>query len=113
MVIRMNKELLVKRIREFRQEAGKTQAQMAEDIDVSLGSYFNYERNKRTPSLETMLRICLVLKRPADCFVNENRSKKFLSTQQIEFLKTLDKGHLLTIIGQLQSFYESTQDRSI
>lgn len=106
----MNKELLAKRIREFRQEAGKTQANMAEELDVSLGSYFNYERNKRTPSLETMLRLCLVLQKPADCFLNENRSKMFLSSEQVDFLRRLDKAQLLAIIGQLQSFYDNTRN---
>lgn len=105
----MNKELFAKRLREFRQEAGKTQANMAEELDISLGSYFNYEQSKRTPSLETMLRICLVLQKPADCFLNENRSKMFLSPEQVEFLRSLDKAQLLAIIGQLQSFYDNTQ----
>ena len=48
-------------LRAAREASGKTQAQVAKEAQVSEVSYQLYEYNKRTPSVQTALRIARTL----------------------------------------------------
>jgi transcriptional regulator with XRE-family HTH domain len=57
---------LGKAAREARLEAGLTQADVAERIDVATEVYGRLERGLMLPSVLTFWRLCLVLRLPAD-----------------------------------------------
>lgn len=52
---------LGKRIRSFRKKRHMTQAQLAEQVDLSTNHIGYIECNKRTPSLQTLIDICFAL----------------------------------------------------
>lgn len=53
-------------LRAAREESGKTQAQVAEEIGVSEVSYQRYEYDKREPGVRTAIRIARALNSTAE-----------------------------------------------
>ena len=99
-------EIFHARLRQLREENSKTQAEIAEEIGVSLNTYSHYERQKKQPSLHTFASICLSLDMPAACLLN-NTTKRNLTTEQQEKLKSLERPQLLTILNILRTLSES------
>ena len=54
-------------IREARQAAGLTQLELAEKLDVTIGTIGYYERGTGTPKIDNLFALCDILHiRPAD-----------------------------------------------
>ena len=80
-------DLFAKRLKELRLKSGLTQIQFAEKIDVSVTQLSNYENGKRMPSLDTFIKMCLVLNKPAECFLNIEKENTSLSDEQLRRLE--------------------------
>lgn len=107
MEIEINKELLISRLKKFRGGKGLTQAEVAEKIGISPVNYAKYECGTRTPSLPRLVDIALVLEKPIECFLMEERSEMHMSQKQFEHLRSLDADQLSAILEQLQKLYQS------
>lgn len=102
-----SKDLLSARLKQFRKEKGLTQAELAEEIDVSLVNYAKYEGGQRTPSLPTLVKISLALEIPLECLLFEERKSFHLSAERIAHLRSLEPDKLKAILEQLQILYQS------
>lgn len=60
------KKIFGKRLRQARKEAGLNQKQIAEKLGILQSSYAQYEITKRTPSLEVLAQISMILNRSTD-----------------------------------------------
>ena len=67
----MDTKKLGKRIKLARVESDLTQAQLAKKIDAKQKSISRYETGASSPSLETLVKIAKVLKKPAGYFLDE------------------------------------------
>ena len=68
----MNIANIGKNIRHFRKLRGLTQEKVAEMADISTGYYKSLEsRNAESPSLETLMKICMVLDVPMEFIVKD------------------------------------------
>lgn len=104
---KINKELLVSRLKEYRKLKGYTQAQLAELIGISLVNYAKYECGTRLPSLQKLADIALVLEKPLDCFLKEDRREMKLTREQIQHLRRLEPNQLKAIFEQISILYSS------
>ena len=68
----MDRKKLGKRIKLARVELDLTQAQLAKKINAKQKSISRYETGASLPSIETLLKIAKVLKKPAGHFLEEN-----------------------------------------
>lgn len=96
-------DLFAKRLKELRLKSGLTQIQFAEKIDVSVTQLSNYENGKRMPSLDTFIKMCLVLNKPAECFLNIEKENTSLSDEQLRRLEQLDESELEKILNIIES----------
>ena len=96
-------DLFAKRLKELRLKSGLTQIQFAEKIDVSVTQLSNYENGKRMPSLDTFIKMCLVLNKPAECFLNIEKENTSLSGEQLRRLEQLDESELEKILNIIES----------
>ena len=96
-------DLFAKRLKELRLKSGLTQIQFAEKIDVSVTQLSNYENGKRMPSLDTFIKMCLVLNKPAECFLNIEKENTYLSDEQLHRLEQLDESELEKILNIIES----------
>lgn len=104
---RINQELLVSRLKEYRKEKGYTQAEIAEMIGISTVNYAKYECGTRLPSLQKLVDIAYVLEKPLESFLNEERHEMKLTRSQIQHLRTLEPEMLKTILEHIQNLYFS------
>lgn len=58
---RENMSIFPQRLKELRKEKGYTQQQIADEIGVNRGSYSNWEKGKREPNFETLLKLASIL----------------------------------------------------
>ena len=49
--------MFISRIRDLREDADKTQQEVADELKVTLTTYRNYERGVRVPPLDFMIKI--------------------------------------------------------
>ena len=96
-------DLFAKRLKELRLKSGLTQIQFAEKIDVSVTQLSNYENGKRMPSLDTFIKMCLVLNKSAECFLNIEKENTSLSGEQLRRLEQLDESELEKILNIIES----------
>lgn len=67
----MGAKKLAKKIKLARVELDLTQTQLAEKIKAKQKSISNYETGTTLPSIETLVKIAKVLKKPAGYFLDE------------------------------------------
>jgi len=67
----MDRKKLGKRIKLARVELDLTQSQLAKKINAKQKSISRYETSASLPSIETLLKIAKVLKKPAGYFLDE------------------------------------------
>jgi len=97
------------RLRRIRETTGKTQAQVAEEIGVTTNTYSHYERNNKRPAFKTFAALCLSLEVSADSLLNDRPAARYLTSEQIENLRAMDKRRLSLILNMLQTIYDSQQ----
>jgi len=67
----MEKKMLGKKIKLARIELDLTQTQLAKKIKAKQKSISHYETGASSPSIETLIKIAKVLKKPAGYFLDE------------------------------------------
>ena len=102
---KINKSLLVSRLKEYRKLKGYTQAEIAEAIGISAVNYAKYECGARLPSLQKLIAISIVLEKPLESFLKEERHEMKLTFEQIQHLRTLKPEQLRVILEQIQNLY--------
>ena len=95
------KELFSKRLKAFRKQAGLTQMQLAEKLDISVTQLSNCEKGSSIPSVGLFIKMCLILDKPAECFIRREKEIFFLSADRLEMLKQLDEQKLKKILDSL------------
>ena len=95
------KELFSKRLKAFRKQAGLTQMQLAEKLDISVTQLSNCENGSSIPSVGLFIKMCLILDKPADCFFRPEKKSFSLSAERLEMLKQLDEQKLQKILNSL------------
>ncbi|MFI3326664.1 MAG: helix-turn-helix transcriptional regulator [Clostridia bacterium] len=73
----MNSKLIGKRIQSARENAGLSQEQLAENADISHTFMTKIECGNRTPSLETLVKICNALNVSADTLLMDVLDKGY------------------------------------
>ena len=90
-------------LKNFRKLADrKTQAQLAEELDISTDYLRSIEAGRYNPSFSLHVNICLTLKKPSDCFLFQDRVDMVLNPEQINYLKSLESVELKRLIDILQ-----------
>ena len=80
--------LVIKRLRKEREKAGLSQLELALRADISQNMINYIETGKRTPSLDSLLKICNALNiNPAVLFVNTQEEKEEAKKQVIEIIQ--------------------------
>lgn len=96
-------EIYQDRLKMFREEEKKTQAELAEDLEVNSSHVSRLEIGKYAPSIPLHVKICLTLNKPSDCFFKQNRSNITLTEKQIKYLESLDEDRLRKILNSLEA----------
>lgn len=88
----MNLSYLGERIRTRRKELGITIEQLAEKIDIGYNHLSNIERGKKTPSLETLIKIVNALDTTADIILKDSveYAKPHLQNDIVKGIENLD-----------------------
>jgi len=90
MEVAVNYDKIGEKIRERRTFLKMTQEKLANDVDVSASFISDIENGRRKMSLETMIKISIVLKTSLDYFILENvNSARIKNEIKIEELKNL------------------------
>lgn len=69
---RENMSIFPQRLKELRKEKGYTQQQIADEIGVNRGSYSNWEKGKREPNFETLLKLASILNTTTSYLLGES-----------------------------------------
>ena len=81
-------KLVITRLRKEREKAGLSQLELALRADISQNMINYIETGKRTPSLDSLLKICNALNiNPAVLFVNTQEEKEEAKKQVIEIIQ--------------------------
>ena len=81
-------KLVITRLRKEREKAGLSQVELALRADISQNMINYIETGKRTPSLDSLLKICNALNiNPAVLFVNTQEEKEEAKKQVIEIIQ--------------------------
>ncbi|MGP1439073.1 MAG: helix-turn-helix domain-containing protein [Treponema sp.] len=81
-------ELVIKRLRQEREKAGLSQLELALRADVSQNMINYIETGKRTPSLDTLLKICNALNiNPAVLFSDSKEEKEKAKKEILEMIQ--------------------------
>lgn len=102
----MNNYSLGKKIKENREKANLSQEQLAEQLNISRNFLSALERNIKTPSLETFIKICNALNVSSDvllCGVLNTGYKVIISqlSSKLEGLPKKDQERIFNVIGVL------------
>lgn len=62
-------EIFGRRLREVRKSKKLTQQQIADEIGVNRGSYSNWEKGKREPSFENLIKLADLFEVSLDCLL--------------------------------------------
>jgi len=90
------KLILGERIKQLRKEKGWLQSDLGISINSDPRQISQYENNKITPSLETVIKLAQVFQVTTDYLLNEHAPRTTLPTQDVELLKHLDQLQNLT-----------------
>ena len=66
----MNNQILYERLRDLRERNHFTQAFVSSKLNIGRATYSNYERGKRTPSLDVIMDLASFYKVPFTYFLN-------------------------------------------
>lgn len=81
-------KLVITRLRKEREKAGLSQLELALRADISQNMINYIETGKRTPSLDSLLKICNALNiNPAVLFVNTQEEKEEAKRQVLEIIQ--------------------------
>lgn len=92
--------MIGKRIKELRKEKGLTQQQLGKLINVTKVSICCYEKETRTPTLETLLQLARLFNKDVNYFLgndefvisdNNDNYGMSMSSEEIEFIKEVRK----------------------
>jgi transcriptional regulator with XRE-family HTH domain len=78
-----------KNLKYFRKLAGLTQEQVAEQADISYSFYTKLENSNSLPSLDTLIKICGVLKIPMDLLLKDGGWRFFSAYADLQFYNDL------------------------
>lgn len=97
-----NRSAIGKRIRAFRLKNNLTQAQLAEELDVSTNFISEVENGKKNISIDTLCRLCQHYQLSADYILlgKESSADSFL----IGRLTSLSNQDILTVIDYLENY---------
>lgn len=109
-------ELFAKRLKELRETAGLTQAQLASELKVSRGAISYYEKGERTPDIEFLDSLAMYFDIPLDFAMGYTDNIKEEYRDMYEFYGLTDKachelefnpemGHLISCILGHKDFY--------
>ena len=93
-------------LKKFRNEKKISQEEISESVNITNEHYSKIETGARNPSLSIHSKLCLELDRPSDCLLNKKRADVFLDNNIINKLKSLDENNLLKILYIMQTLYE-------
>lgn len=65
----MNTKNFSQKLKNFRNENGKTQKEIAEMLEISATCYAGYEQGYREPDLSTLKKICILFETSADYLI--------------------------------------------
>lgn len=86
-----------KRLREVRKSKKLTQQQIADEIGVNRGSYSNWEKGKREPSFENLVKLASILGTSTDYLLGT--SNNYIDLEDFEILiKKLPKEEITRLI---------------
>jgi transcriptional regulator with XRE-family HTH domain len=99
----LNKKSFGRRVVQYREEAGYSQDQLAELIDVSKNFISYIERGIKMPSLENYVKLVNALNISSDILLAEEinnayKAKSSLLEKKVESLPIEDKNRIFTII---------------
>ena len=97
--------MLYRRIKDFRVKKGMTQADLAEKLEISITQMSNIENGIRSPSIETFIKMCLALDKPAECFFNPIKKDTILSSEKIKWLQAMNEN----ILDKIQKVLEDME----
>ncbi|MGN0192347.1 MAG: helix-turn-helix domain-containing protein [Candidatus Gastranaerophilaceae bacterium] len=105
-MIKDNKKLLGKRIKELRKQAGMTQERLAELIGIETNSLSGIERGRHFPSMPTLERISFSLNVEMKSLFEFNHflSAEEMKSQIVENSKTADAEKIAIIYRILKAF---------
>ena len=109
-------ERFAKRLKEIREAAGLTQAQLASELKVSRGAISYYEKGERTPDIEFLDALSMYFNLPLDFILGYTDNVKSEYKDMYEIYGLTDKaceeldfdnniGHLISAILGHDSFY--------
>lgn len=109
-------ELFSKRLKEIRETAGLTQAQLASELKVSRGAISYYEKGERTPDIEFLDSLAMYFDLPLDFVMGYTDNIKKEHRDMYEFYGLADSacdylefhtdiGHLVSAILEHKDFY--------
>lgn len=76
------------KLREFREDKGITQVEMAKLLNMTSTGYGAYERGDCEPSLNTLKNICNILNVSADQLLETNTKQNF-NNSDVKFLENI------------------------
>lgn len=100
-------ELYSSRLKDFRKSKKLTQLAMAEELGISSEHYPKIENNYKNPSMQVHIDLCLKLEKPSDCFFNEHHHDLVLTSERINYLKSLQDKDLKILLRLLHMIYEN------
>ncbi|MBO4919484.1 MAG: helix-turn-helix domain-containing protein [Erysipelotrichaceae bacterium] len=89
----INKELIGIRIAKARKNAGKTQANVADELDVSFQAVSSWERGEFTPDTENLIKLAKFLDVSVSSLVEERNGETFKTVKNI-----YDSDHMSTFV---------------
>lgn len=111
-----NIEMLSRRLRELREAAGLSQAQLAEELSVSRGSISYYENGDRTPDVDFLMKAKEYLGVDYEYLLGESAIKNYRDRTNIESTiehlsdaKRNSIFHFVRLLIQCAELYDSTQ----
>ena len=107
----MDQKAIGKRIKSAREKKGLTQAQLAEQVNLSPMHISVIERGNKLPRLETLINIANVLDVSADTLLQDvvNNQIKLHTSEASNLIAQLSREDQRRVLAALHSFVESTK----
>jgi transcriptional regulator with XRE-family HTH domain len=108
-------ETLGQRLARLRKERGHTQAELAEKIGLIRGLISDYERDKRKPNYEMIIRLALALKITTDELLGlkktmaDNKKPNLKIQRRVNKIEQLPSGQQKALLKTIDTFIENLQ----
>ena len=79
----MNNQILYERLRDLRERNHFTQAFVSSKLNIGRATYSNYERGKRTPSLDVIMDLASFYKVPFTYFLNSENLDLIAASKEL------------------------------